>query len=103
MLIRPMPLAIAVWSVGEIVAYSVTKVIVSELGPPAQRGTYIGLTGSMIGLAALLAPLAGGALLQHAGQGGLWSGAAGLAVTTALLLLTLERRVQARLTPGVAG
>ena len=56
-------LAVAVWTVGEIIAYGISKTIISDLGPPAQRGTYIGLVGSMAGLATLLAPLIGGALL----------------------------------------
>ena len=90
-------LAVAVWSLGEIVAYSITKAIVSELGPAAQRGTYIGLVGSMAGLAALIAPLLGGALLQTLGAGGMWVVIAGLAAGAGLLLLALEGRVRGRL------
>nr|WP_229783883.1 MFS transporter [Deinococcus sedimenti] len=90
-------LAVAVWTVGEIVAYSISKTIISELGPPAQRGTYIGLVGSMAGLATLLAPLLGGAMLQTLGAAGMWVVIAGLALLAALLLLALEGRVRARL------
>lgn len=91
-------LAVAVWTVGEIIAYGISKTIISELGPPEQRGTYIGLVGSVAGLATLLAPLLGGALLQTLGAGGMWVVIAGLALLAALLLLALEGRVQARMT-----
>lgn len=89
---------------GEIIAYGISKTIISELGPPAQRGTYIGLVGSMAGLATLLAPLLGGALLQSLGAGRMWVVIAGLALLAALLLLALEGRVQTRLAraPGTA-
>ncbi|WP_371810070.1 MFS transporter [Deinococcus sp. JMULE3] len=90
-------LAVAVWTVGEIIAYGISKTIISELGPPAQRGTYIGLVGSMAGLATLLAPLLGGALLQTLGAGRMWIVIAALALLAALLLLALEGRVRARL------
>ena len=56
------------------------------------------LVGSMAGLATLLAPLLGGALLQRLGAGGMWVVIAGLAAGAALLLLALEGRVQGRLT-----
>ncbi|MFC6749089.1 MFS transporter [Deinococcus aquaticus] len=90
-------LAVAVWTVGEIIAYGISKTIISELGPAAQRGTYIGLVGSMAGLATLIAPLLGGALLQTLGAGGMWTVIAGLALMATLLLLALEGRVRGRL------
>ncbi|MBB5234027.1 MFS family permease [Deinococcus budaensis] len=89
-------LAVAVWSVGEIVAYSIGKTIVSELGRPEQRGTYIGLVGSMSGLSALLAPLLGGFLLDGYGARPMWLVVAGLALAGALLYLWLEERVERR-------
>jgi len=89
-------LAVAVWSVGEIVAYSIAKTIISELGRPEQRGTYIGLVGSMSGLAALLAPLLGGVLLSGYGARPMWLVTAGLAFAGALLYLWLEEGIQRR-------
>ncbi|WP_104992142.1 MFS transporter [Deinococcus sp. NW-56] len=89
-------LAVAVWSVGEIVAYSISKTIISELGRPEQRGTYIGLVGSMSGLATLLAPLLGGLLLTRLGPQPMWLVIAGLAFAGAALYLWLERDVEER-------
>lgn len=89
-------LAVFVWTVGEIVAYSIGKTIISELGRPEQRGTYIGLVGSMSGLSALLAPLLGGFLLSGYGARPMWLVTAGLAFAGALLYLWLEGDVERR-------
>lgn len=89
-------LAVAVWTLGEIVGYSIGKSIVAELGRPEVRGTYIGLVGSMTGLGALLAPLLGGFLLARLGNVALWSVVAGLAFLAALLYLRLEGAVVTR-------
>ncbi|WP_102128248.1 MFS transporter [Deinococcus planocerae] len=91
-------LAVAVWTLGEIVSYSIGKSIVAELGRPEVRGTYIGMVGSMSGLGALLAPLLGGFLLVRFGNAALWSVVAGLAFLAALLYLRLEGAVVTRRT-----
>lgn len=89
-------LAVVVWTLGEIVAYSISKTVVSELGRPEQRGRYIGLVGSMAGLAGLLAPLLGAALLERAGAAPMWSVLAGLGFASAGLYMVLEGRIQTR-------
>ncbi|MFC4455389.1 MFS transporter [Deinococcus sonorensis] len=89
-------LAVSVWSLGEIVAYSISKSIIADLGRPDVRGTYIGLVGSMSGLATLLAPLLGGALLSHFGAGPLWITVSALAFGAALLYWQLEVPVTER-------
>ncbi|WP_261665370.1 MFS transporter [Deinococcus sp. Marseille-Q6407] len=89
-------LAVVVWTVGEIVAYSISKTVVSELGRPEQRGRYIGLVGSMSGLAGLLAPLLGAALLERAGAAPMWYVLSGLGFASAGLYVLLESRIQAR-------
>ena len=89
-------LAVGLWSLGEIVSYSIGKTIITELGRPERRGTYIGLVGSMSGLAALLAPLLGGALLARFGSAPMWSVVAALAFGAALLYWRLEAPVEAR-------
>lgn len=89
-------LAVVVWTVGEIVAYSISKTVVSELGRPEQRGRYIGLVGSMARLAGLLAPLLGAALLERAGAAPMWVVLAGLGFASAALYGMLEGRIQTR-------
>ena len=89
-------LAVTVWTLGEIVAYSISKTIISELAPPRNRGAYIGLVGSMSGLATLIAPLLGGALLRQLGAAPMWTAMAGVGFTAAALYLWLEGRVTRR-------
>ncbi|MDO4264781.1 MAG: MFS transporter, partial [Deinococcus sp.] len=94
--LRAHMLAVVVWTLGEIVAYSISKTVVSELGRPEQRGRYIGLVGSMSGLAGLLAPVLGAALLERAGAAPLWWVLAGLGFASAGLYMVLESRIQTR-------
>ncbi|UQN08227.1 MFS transporter [Deinococcus sp. QL22] len=91
-------LAVVVWTVGEIVAYSISKTVISELGPMTLRGTYIGLVGSMSGLASLMAPLIGGALLTSVGSTPMWLAVSALAFAAAVLLLILEEPIVNRRT-----
>ncbi|MFC6591063.1 MFS transporter [Deinococcus lacus] len=88
--------AAVVWTLGEIVAHSTQKTIISELGPPQQRGRYIGLVGSALGLAGLMAPLFGSQVLSHFGAAPMWVTLAGLGFLSALLFLGMEGRVQER-------
>lgn len=89
-------LAVAVWSLGEIVGYSIGKTVVAELGRPAVRGRYIGLVGSMSGLGTLAGPLIGGWLLSHFGNVALWLGLAALSGVAALIYRALEGAVGER-------
>ncbi|GGR13015.1 MDR family MFS transporter [Deinococcus ruber] len=89
-------LAVVVWSLGEIVAYSISKTIISELGPATNRATYIGLVGSMSGLAALGAPLLGGWLLTQFGAAVMWWVVAALSFVAALVFLRLEQPLAER-------
>ncbi|WP_373289161.1 MFS transporter [Deinococcus aerolatus] len=89
-------LAVAVWTLGEILAYSISKTIISELAASGQRGTYIGIVGSMSGLATLIAPLLGGVLLARLGAAPMWLVVAGLGFAAAIVFLKLEGRVTQR-------
>jgi MFS family permease len=74
--------AVAVWTVGEILVLPVSSAVVADLAPAAARGRYQGAYGMSFALAAALAPLAGTAVLQGAGAATLWLGC--LAVGTAV-------------------
>ncbi|SMB96087.1 MFS transporter [Deinococcus hopiensis] len=89
-------LAVCIWSLGEIVSYSIGKSITAELACPELRATYIGLVGSMSGLATLLAPLLGGFLLARYGNAPLWLTVAGLAFAAALVFWRLEGALEQR-------
>ena len=88
--------AVVVWTLGEIVAYSISKTVISELARPEQRGQYFGIVGSMSGLAGLIAPLLGTALLEHYGAAPMWTALAALGWAAAAIYLLLEGRVEQR-------
>ncbi|WP_420596462.1 MFS transporter [Deinococcus sp.] len=95
-------LAVVVWSLGEIVTYSISKTIIAELGRAEVRGRYIGLAGSMNGLGALISPLLGGAVLSRFGNAPLWLMLAGFSGVAALIYWRLEGAVLARRAVRVA-
>jgi MFS family permease len=80
---------IAVWTAGEIVTAGIAGTILARLAPPHLRGRYSGLFGFAWSVAAVLAPLLGGGLLEAGGPRALWftTGAIGLAATAGMLAL----------------
>ena len=95
-------LAVVVWTVGEIVAYSISKTVISELARPQERGKYIGLVGSMSGLAGLAAPLIGAFTLERFGAPAMWFTLSALGFASALIYVLLESRIQERRAEMVA-
>ncbi|MFB4274723.1 MDR family MFS transporter [Nonomuraea sp. MTCD27] len=79
---------IAVWTVGEIITAGIPGAVVAALAPAELRGRYSGLFGFAWSLAAVLAPLIGGPLLEL-GTRPLWFtiGAVGAASAIGMLLL----------------
>ncbi|NJP90787.1 MFS transporter [Nonomuraea sp. FMUSA5-5] len=79
---------IAIWTAGEIITAGIPGAIVAALAPAELRGRYSGLFGLAWSLAAVLAPLAGGPLLEL-GPRVLWFtiGGVGLAAAAGMLLL----------------
>jgi MFS family permease len=67
-------LAVAVWTVGEILGATVSLAVVADLAPPSLRGSYQGAFSMSWGLAACLAPALGGWVLGHLGRELLWAG-----------------------------
>ncbi|MFI5972740.1 MFS transporter [Streptomyces sp. NPDC051452] len=92
-------LAVAVWSVGEVLVFGVTAAIVADLAPPALRGRYNGLLGMAWGTGFLLAPLVGTRLLAD-GAPVLWLCCAGLCLLAALGQLALAPSIRARTEVG---
>ncbi len=80
---------VAVWTAGEIVTAGIAGTILARLAPPHLRGRYSGLFGFAWSVAAVLAPLLGGGLLEAGGPRVLWftTGAIGLAATAGMLAL----------------
>lgn len=75
---------VAVWTVGEVLGAAVAPSVVADLAPATLRGRYQGVFGFSFAGAALVAPLAGGAVYQHLGGTVLWAGCAVVSVATAV-------------------
>ncbi len=80
---------IVVWTAGEIATAGIAGTILARLAPPHLRGRYAGLYGFAWSVAAVLAPLFGGGLLETGGPRALWftTGGIGLVATAGMLAL----------------
>ncbi|MCQ4081087.1 MFS transporter [Streptomyces sp. RB6PN25] len=87
--------AVAVWSLGEILVFAVTASIVADLAPQNLRGRYNGLLGMAWGTGFLIAPVVGTRLLAI-GAPVLWYGCIALCVLAALGQLALAPAVRCR-------
>lgn len=89
-------LAIAVWTVGEVLQAGQLGALVAALAPPHLRGRYMGAFGFSFGAAACLAPLLGTQVLDRAGEGVLWSGSLVLCALAGLGLLRVSAAAERR-------
>ena len=83
-------LAIAVWTLGEILFAPASTSLVADLAPATLRGRYQGVLAAAFTSAFAAAPLAGGFVVAHAGAGWLWIGCALVGLVTALGFLALR-------------
>ncbi|MDC0710771.1 MFS transporter [Stigmatella sp. ncwal1] len=67
-------LAVAVWTLGEILNGAVSLSVVADLAPAELRGSYQGAYHMLWGLAACIAPAVGSWVLEHRGRDTLWIG-----------------------------
>ena len=88
--------AVAVWTLGEVLGAGLFGALVAGLAPPHLRGRYMGTFGTSFGVAALLAPALGTAVLVGPGQGALWGGAAVLMLASGIGFWRLDDRVTRR-------
>lgn len=86
---------IAVWTAGEIVTAGIAGTLVAALAPAHLRGRYSGLFGFAWSAAAVLAPLAGGALLD-VGPKALWFTVGGIGLLSAVAMLALGPAIRRR-------
>jgi MFS family permease len=92
-------LAVAIWTVGEMMQASLISPIVADLAPAPLRARYMGLLSvSFSGASALGAPL-GGWVLEHWGGRYVWAGSAASALLAAAIYLFIRRRIRR---PGAA-
>ena len=95
-------LAIAVWTLGEILQAGQLGALVASIAPPHLRGRYMGVFGLSFGTAAFLGPLIGTQVLERFGEDALWSGALALCVAAGGGLVQVSRAADRR-TVSAAG
>ncbi|MBI5759266.1 MAG: MFS transporter [Planctomycetales bacterium] len=87
--------AVAVWTVGEIISAPTSAALVANMAPPHLRGRYQGVFSLHWTVAACVGPVLGGQLLAHAEPLALWWACLADGVVVALGLL-IWRRVRSR-------
>lgn len=86
-------LAVAVWTLGEVMQVPLLNPIIAELAPPALRARYMGvLSMSLSGANMIGAPL-GGLVLTRLGGYFLWPFCTALGLLAAIVYLTIRGRV----------
>jgi MFS family permease len=97
-------LGTVVWTLGEIVNFTLLSSVIAQLAPVHLRGTYQGISGSAMGIGSSLAPLLGGYGLTHWGVSGIFGVTAflafGLAIAQFALRPLTEQRIGTRLELG---
>jgi MFS family permease len=78
---------VLVWTIGEMLNAPSSSASLAELSPADLRGRYQGVFGVSWSIASFLAPILGGAVLEHLGRTVLWMGVFGLGVLIAGLNL----------------
>ena len=84
-------LAVAIWTIGEIILASLQPSIVTDLAPAALRGRYLGVFGMTWAVAMVIATPLGGQLLERSGGQGLWLAAGATCLVAALLYASVWR------------
>lgn len=88
-------LAVATWTMGELLGAGVAQGLVARIAPPELRGSFQGTLQMSVGAAAFLAPLAGTRVMAQLGAGWLWSGCFACCLIAAALTWPLVVRMEA--------
>lgn len=90
-------LAVATWTLGEVLVAPVQATVAAALAPPEARGRYQGLMGTSFAVAGTIAPLLGAAVMETWGGRALWFGSLGVGAACVAGILALAPRLRARL------
>ena len=93
-------LSVALWTLGEIAATSVSPAIIADLSPVRLRGLYQGIFGAAWGLSYFIGPLAGGWVYEQLGSTALWIGCLLLGLILSLCYLALRVPARRRMLQG---
>ncbi|MBI0315695.1 MDR family MFS transporter [Streptomyces javensis] len=96
-------LAVMVWTVGEIINSPTQMGLVARLSPTHGRGRYQGMYTLSWSLASLIAPLAGGAVMDRFGADALWAASAVVGLVAAGGYVALGRALRDRPAAGEVG
>ncbi|WP_413808775.1 MDR family MFS transporter [Streptomyces sp. OE57] len=96
-------LAVMVWTVGEIINSPTQMGLVARLSPTHGRGRYQGMYTLSWSLASLIAPLAGGAVMDRFGADALWAASAVVGLVAAGGYMALGRALRNRPAAGESG
>lgn len=77
---------VVVWTVGEMFFFPAMAAYVTDIAPENRRGEYMGLSQMIMGLAFMVGPWAGTAILQRYGGRAVWLGVLALGLTAAALI-----------------
>lgn len=89
-------LAVAVWTLGEILGAGQLAALVASLSPVHLRGRYMGVFGASYGVSAFLAPGLGTQVLDRLGEGPLWTGCLLVSCVSGVGLLWVARNAEGR-------
>ena len=88
--------AIAVWTLGEILQAGQLGALVAAIAPAHLRGRYMGVFGFSFGAAAFLSPAVGTQVLARAGEAALWGGSFLVCCASGVGLLLVARAADRR-------
>ncbi len=93
-------MSVALWTLGEIAATSVSPAIIADLSPVRLRGLYQGIFGAAWGLSYFIGPIAGGWVYEQLGSTTLWIGCLILGLILSLCYLALRLPARKRMLQG---
>jgi MFS family permease len=93
-------ISVALWTLGEIAATSVSPAIIADLSPVRLRGLYQGIFGAAWGLSYFIGPLAGGWVYELLGSTTLWIGCLLLGLILSICYLALRVPARKRMLQG---
>lgn len=77
-------LTVLIWTLGEMLNSPSNATLIAELSPAELRGRYQGVFSLSWQVAGAVAPVLGGVVREHAGNGALWLGCAAIGAATAI-------------------
>jgi MFS family permease len=89
-------LAVATWTIGEIIQAPLLGPIIADLAPTEMRGRYMGVFGMSFSGANMLGAPLGGKVLEHFGARPVWTACVILALAAAAIYAQLGRRIEAK-------